>query len=47
MCNIELHMNRNFNYACPVHDEYKLDYATGKLIPVEVQKAQKEGYNGA
>jgi hypothetical protein len=33
-CNIRIYLNVRLYFACPVHGEYKLNYATGKLEEV-------------
>ena len=40
ICNCTMRRNRDFNYVCFAHGEYKKDWVTGKLV--EVPKKEKK-----
>lgn len=44
ICGIQIYMNHGFNYSCPIHNEFKLDYVTGKLVEVNPPKEDKSDY---
>ena len=47
VCGIRIYMNRNFNYECYTHGEFKLSYVTGELeeanMPKDKGKKNKGG----
>lgn len=34
VCKIKIYLNDKYHHECPIHGEYKLDHATGKLEKV-------------